>query len=315
MPKPLARPGLEHMVAVSPAMTRVVEQIRHLAPTRSTVLIHGEPGTGRSLVAHAIHLASPRREAPFIEVASAAMPERLLADELLGVEGEGAGRPGLLERAHGGSLFVHRIDEMPTSIQVHLLQALADREVVRQGSTERRRVELRVMASTSSDLEDAVLAGRFRSDLFQRLSAVVVHLPPLRDRVQDIPLLAEAFLRDLNREHHRRVSGLTRGVLERLMRHDWPGNVAELHATLEGMMVFARGKRSLDLSDLPPEWKASEGGRAALQIEVGMTLDEVERRLIEATLRETAYDKPRTASLLGIGLRTLYRKIQRYRLS
>jgi two-component system response regulator HydG len=309
------REGPERLIGVSPPMARVAEQIRHLAPTRSTVLIQGEAGTGRSLVARMIHARSPRRDGPFIEVSSGALPEAQLAEELLGVGDEGTGRPGLLERAHGGSLFVHGIDHMAPRIQVHLLQALTDREVVRHGSMERRRVDLRVLASATRDLEDEVRAGRFRDDLFQRLSLVVVHLPPLRERAEDIPLLAEWFLRDLNREHHRRVSGLTRGVLERLMRHDWPGNVRELRATLEGMLVIARGKDTLDLSDLPPDWMDTEGAREDMRLVVGMTLDEVERRLVEATLRETGYDKPRTASLLGIGLRTLYRKIQRYRLS
>lgn len=297
-------------------MGRVLEQIRHLAPTRSTVLIQGEAGTGKSHVARVIHQQSPRRDGPFVEVSPAAVPHDLLATELLGVESPGGqDQPGLLERADSGTLFVKGIDEMPLPAQVHLLQVLADRDVVRQGSTQRRRLDLRVISSARRDLEGEVRDGRFRGDLHQRLSVVVIHLPPLRERLEDIPLLVEFFLRELRRDHHRRVSGLTRGLLERLARHPWPGNVRELRAALEGMVVSARGKRTLDLSDLPLGWKDADGQTKEMRLTVGMSLEEAERRLIEATLKETGFDKPRSAALLGIGLRTLYRKIQRYRIS
>ena len=306
----------ERWLGDSPVMSRVLEQIRHLAPTRSTALIVGEPGTERSLVARAIHERSTRHGGPFLEVSAGALPESVLIPEMLGVEsaaGSG-GNPGLFELADSGTLFLDRIDEIPASIQAHLLQVLTDREVVRHGSTKRRRVDLRVLAGAEHELSAEASATRIRADLFQRLSVVVIRLPSLHERARDIPRLADLLLRDLGRERHRRLT-LTRGVLERLMRHPWPGNVRELRATLETMIVMARGKRTLDLSDLPPDWGSSDPPAREIRLKVGMTLEETERRLIEATLKETGFDKPRAAALLGIGLRTLYRKIERYGIS
>jgi len=154
-----------------------------------------------------------------------------------------------------------------------------------------------------------VAAGRFREDLYYRLSVVRVQMPPLRARSEDIPLLVGGFIRELDREHGRRVTGITRGVLDRLMRHPWPGNVRELRNTVEGMVLFAEGRRALDLSDLPDTLREVDGAGEKLELQVGMTADEAERRLISATLRHCGNDKPRAAAILGIGLRTLYRKL------
>ncbi len=309
--------GLEHLVGLSPAFARVVEQIQHLASTRATALIQGETGSGKSLVARALHQTSPRKGERFVWASFGAVSDPTMEAELFGVEAgagpdAGAPRRGRVEAADLGTLFLDRIDEASAAVQLRLLRLLADREVERVGGAVPRRVDVRIVAATHRDLGAEVGAGRFRADLLQRLSVVVIRVPPLRERREDIPLLAETFLRELNREHGRRITGLTRGVLERLLRHDWPGNVRELRGTLEGMVIFAQGKRRLDLSDLPPSWKGADVDGESVRLQVGMTLEEAERQLLEATLRQTSFDKPRAASLLGIGLRTLYRKIERY---
>jgi DNA-binding NtrC family response regulator len=309
------REGLERIIGSSPAIERVVEQVQHLGATRVSVLIEGESGTGKSFVARALHDASTRRDARFVWVSLGAASEAVIEAELFGVErpddGE-APRRGRIELAEGGTLFLDRIEEAPPGLQMKLLRVLREREYERVGGDETRRADVRVIAATRRDLVAEAEAGPVRPDLLQRLGAVVIHLPPLRDRPEDVPLLVEVFLRELNREHGRKVTGVTRGTLERLMRHPWPGNVRQLRSTLEGMVVFAQGRRALDLSDLPPDLREPEPEDSAMRLAVGMTLEESERRLLEATLRQTGFDKPRAASLLGIGLRTLYRKIERY---
>jgi transcriptional regulator with PAS, ATPase and Fis domain len=199
-------------------------------------------------------------------------------------------------------------------VQVKLLRVLQDRTFERVGGTETLRTDVRLIAATNRDLAAEVRAGRFREDLYYRLSVVRVQMPPLRERREDIPLLVESFIREFNREHGRKVTGITRGALDRLLRWDWPGNVRELRNTIEGMVVFAEGRRPLDLSDLPDPLREVEGSLPRLEVAVGMTLDEAERHLILATLQHTGRDKVRAAQMLGIGLRTLYRKIKQYQI-
>ncbi|MBI5711420.1 MAG: sigma-54-dependent Fis family transcriptional regulator [Candidatus Eisenbacteria bacterium] len=311
--------GFERLTGRSRAIVRVMEQVRHIAATRATVLIEGETGTGKGLVAQAIHQNSPRKGERFVWVNCGALAEGVIEGELFGHErGElagssGSGR-GRFELADGGTLFLDEIGELPPAIQVKLLRAMQDRSFERVGGTETIRTDVRLVAATSRDLAAEVGAGRFREDLFCRLGVVRIQMPPLRERPEDIPLLVERFVREFNREHGRRVAGVTRGVLDRLMRHPWPGNVRELRNTVEGMAVFARGRRALDLSDLPDRLREVESAGEKLELRVGMTVDEAERRLIAATLRHAGNDKPRAAAMLGIGLRTLYRKLRRYSL-
>jgi len=314
------RYGLEQVTGGSAAFTRVVEAVRHLAATRATVLIEGETGSGKSLVARALHRRSPRKDERFVWVSLGGLAEAVIESELFGVETSAAtdqvGPPrGRVEAAEGGTLFLDQIDEAPAAVQVRLMRVLRDREIERVGGQEPIKVDVRVLAATQRDLQAEVDAGRFRRDLFHRLSVVVIRVPPLRERRDDIPRLAERFVRELNREHGRKVTGLTHGALERLIQHPWPGNVRELRNTIESMIVFAEGKRPLDLSDLPPALREAVREGEPLRLSVGMTIEEAERQLLEATLRQTGFDKPRAASLLGIALRTLYRKIQKYGLA
>src|SRR5262245_45245676 len=245
--------GVEHMIGRSPAMARVVESIQHVASTRATVLIHGETGTGKSLVARAIHRLSARRDERFVWVSLGAAAGGVLESELFGAEngdapGSSGPRRGRLELADGGTLFLDRVDEAPASVQVRLLRALRDHEFERVGGENALKVDVRIVAATPRDLEAEVGAGRFRQDLFERLGAVVIRTPPLRERPEDIPLLVEQFLRDLNREHNRRITGLSRGVVEGLMRHDWPGNLRGLRQTVAGMAGFRQRRRPADPS-------------------------------------------------------------------
>jgi two-component system response regulator HydG len=312
-----ARFGFEALIGRSRALARAVEQLRQIAATRATVLLEGEPGTGKRLAAQAIHHNSPRAAEPFVWVDLGAVAEGVVESDLFGdasaaERGEPALRRGRFELAEGGTLFLDEIGEAPAAAQVKLLRAIHDRSFERLGGPETLKADVRLVIATERDLAADVAAGRFRADLYERLSPVRVRMPPLRERAEDIPLLVEAFIREFDRAHARRVTGVTRGVLERLMRWTWPGNVRELRNAIEGMVVFAHGRRPLDLSDLPDGLRGVDAGEASLALAVGMTVEEAERQLIAATLRHTGYDKPRAAAMLGIGLRTLYRKIKQY---
>ena len=316
--------GFEALHGRSRSLQRVLEQVRHVAPTRATVLIEGEPGTGKGLLAQAIHQNSPRRGERFVWVSCAALAPEAVEGELFGLEPgvravasnpEGpaaAGVPGRFEQADGGTLFLDDVGQLPAPVQVRLLRVLHDRSFERAGGTGTLRADVRLIAAAPRDLASDVRAGRFRADLYERLSVVRVQMPPLRERREDIPLLVEAFVREYNREHGRKVTGITRGALERLMRHAWPGNVRELKNAIEGMILFVEGRRALDLSDLPEALREAESAGEKLELTVGMTLEEAERLLLAATLSHTGFDKPRAAAMLGMGLRTLYRKIKQY---
>ncbi len=304
---------VERLTGNSRAIRRVMEQVQTVAPTRAAVLIEGEPGSGKRLVAQIIHRNSPRRDARFVWANCAAAAAGVIEGDLFGWErgalGAGVAQPGWLELADGGSLFLDEVGAAPPGVQMRLLRAILERAYERVGGLQSLRADVRMLASTSRVLTTDLVACRFRGDLFERLSVVRITIPPLRERTEDLALLVAVFIKEFNLEHGRKVLGASPGALEALVRHPWPGNVRELRGAIEAMVVATHERRKLELSDLPSSLRGRMNSRSALSVTVGMTVAEAERRLIEATLRHTGGDKPRAAAMLGIGLRSLYRKL------
>ncbi len=311
-----AKYGFAGLTGRSAQMVAVYERIRQLAPTRATVLLVGETGTGKELVAQAIHQNSPRKDAPFVKLHCAALAEGVIESELFGHErgaftGAVSARKGRFEIADGGTLLLDEISEITPAIQTKLLRVLQEHEFERVGSNRPVRVDVRLIAATNRDLADMVALGAFREDLFYRLNVVRVDLPPLRERREDVPLLVDAFVRDANAEHEKQVRGLTRAAMDALMAHSWPGNVRELRNCIEGMVVLAGARRTLDVGDLPLALRhAREPG--SFNVRIGTSLSEIERTAIVETLVACGQDKRRAAHTLGIGLSTLYRKLHEY---
>ncbi|HUU92599.1 MAG TPA: sigma-54 dependent transcriptional regulator [Phycisphaerae bacterium] len=308
--------GFEGVVGSSAAMHRVIETCRLIAPTDTTVLIEGESGTGKELVAKAIHNNSPRADANFVGLNCAALSEGILESELFGHEkgaftGAVASRKGRFEHADGGTLFLDEVGDMPMPTQIKLLRVIEDREIVRVGSNEPRRVNVRLISASNRNLDDLAKTKAFREDLYFRLKVVRIVLPPLRERREDIPLLTDHYLHRLAESHGKTVAGITPEAQAVLNAHNWPGNVRELINTLETMIVLARGE-TLDVHDIPAEMRPAAGEAAAEGLTPGMSIEDAERVLIKRTLDETGANRQKTAEILGIGERTLYRKIKQY---
>ena len=308
--------GFEGIIGQSAGMRRVVQTLRQIAPTDATVLIEGESGTGKELVAKALHNNSPRKDRNFVALNCAALSEGILESELFGHEkgsftGAVTSRKGRFEHADGGTLFLDEVGDMPMATQIKLLRVIENREIVRVGSNDPRRVDVRLVSATNRSLEDLIKAKQFREDLYFRLKVVRIVLPPLRDRREDIPLLTEFYLHRLAAEHAKPVTGITPEALRVLAAYAWPGNVRELINTLETMIVLAQ-KPILDVADIPPEIRPAAGAAPQAELRPGMTLGEAERLLIERTLEMTKGNRSQAAAILGIGQRTLYRKIKEY---
>jgi len=319
-------PAAGELLGDAASFHAVLDTLRQAAPTNATVLLQGESGTGKELAARLVHDLSPRAAGPFVPIHCAAIPETILESELFGYEkgaftGAAARKEGRFERAHGGTLFLDEVGEMSPSVQVKLLRVLQDGMVDRLGGTEPVRVDVRIVAASNKDLSAEVRAGRFREDLFYRLDVVSVRLPPLRERREDIPLLAGAFLRRSAEKNGKAVSGYTPAALAALERYDWPGNVRELMHAVERAVILARAD-ALDVADLPDPIRAASaappapgpaaaGGAPAIAIPLGTPMDEVERMVIRETLRQTKGDKTLAAQILGIAARTIYRKLDR----
>jgi two-component system, NtrC family, response regulator HydG len=314
------RYGFDRIIGRSEAMQAVFRTSRQVAPTDVTVLITGESGTGKELVARALHQNSRRRNAPFVALNCAALPESLLESELFGHErgsftGATARKLGHIEYAQGGTLFLDEVGDMPVSTQVKLLRVLEQREITRVGSSVVVPVDIRVIAATNQSLQELVAQRRFREDLYFRLKVVSIELPPLRQRTSDIPLLVEAFVKELSERHGMAVRGVSPEVLRVLQAEPWPGNVRELRNAVENMVVTGTHE-ILQLSDLPPSLRA-EGGAPAPSAAptaslAGRTAADVEREHIRATLEHVQGNRARAARMMGIGERTLYRKLKEY---
>jgi two-component system response regulator HydG len=304
------------IIGQSPAFRFTMDIVKQAAPSTATVLVTGENGTGKELVARALHELSGRAQGPFIPVNCAAIPDGLLESELFGHEkgaftGAIARKEGRFERANKGTLFLDEIGDMTPQTQVKLLRVLQDQEFERVGGTQPVKVDVRVVAATNKDLPREVAEGRFREDLYYRLNVVQLHVPSLRARREDIPLLADHFLRLYTQKNNRVRTGFTPEAQEAMSSYAWPGNVRELEHAVERAVVLSRTE-VLGLEDLPDVVRG--GPRASgqhLVIPIGTPLEEIERRVIHETLRHTKGDKTLAAQLLGIAARTIYRKLER----
>ena len=303
------RSALERVVAQSSAMKRVLQMVRDLSQNESNVLIEAESGTGKELIARAIHETSPRGAGAFVPVDCGALPEGIIEGELFGyVRGAFTGAvrdsSGLFRSAHGGTLFLDEIGELPISLQAKLLRVIQEREVRPLGASSVEAVDVRIIAATNRDLAAEVRAGRFRSDLFYRLRVVSIQLPPLRDRPEDVAVLASHFVE--RAAAGTRVTGLEPEALERLISHRWEGNVRELENTIEAAIALARGPR-LTVADL--RLGGFSAPRAAVPEGIDLSLDAFERACLEEALRRSQGDVRVAATTLGIGRSTFYRKM------
>jgi two-component system response regulator HydG len=316
--------GFEGVIGNSPQMNEVIDRLKRIAPTDASVLIQGATGTGKELVAQAIHQNSPRKSKPFVALNCAALSENILESELFGhIRGAftdaSTDRVGKFEYANGGTLFLDEVGDMPMATQIKLLRVLESGEITRVGSNDTTKVNVRILSATNRHLEESIAAGTFRSDLYHRLKVITITLPSLAARAADIPLLIEHFIRLFAKRHNKSIRNMSAAARRTLMAFDWPGNVRQLRNVVESMVVVDYDG-VLDLDDLPPELGGvsdatplaesnTDGSLGAL---VGRPLEEIEKRFIVETLNQTGGNRETAAEMLGIGERTLYRKIKEY---
>lgn len=300
------------IIGTSAAMRKVFDTIRQVAPTKASVLITGESGVGKELVADAIHELSPRKGKPLVKVHCAALAATLLESELFGHEkgaftGAVGRKRGRFELAHEGTLFLDEIGEIDQNVQIKILRVLQEKKFERVGGEETLEVDVRIVAATNRDLKAEIEKGTFREDLYYRLNVVNLHVPPLRERKDDIPLLATAFLKEFARENGKPIEALDNRARAALYAYDWPGNVRELRNCLESAVVMAKG-HLITVDDLPPTIRnSSEAGW--IRVPMGIPLEEAEKIIIRDTLSAQRGNKSRTAEVLQIGRKTLHRKL------
>lgn len=320
----LARLQVPEMLGRSPRMLQLLETVALVAPTEATVLVTGESGTGKGLIARAIHVNSPRKTKPLVEVNCAAIPETLVESELFGHEkgaftGASRQRLGRFAQASGGTIFLDEIGDLSHSVQAKLLRVLQEGDIQRVGSDASIPVDVRVLAATNRDLRDMVADGTFREDLFYRLNVVALEVPPLRERVEDIPLLAKHFWEGFAEKNRKKVKGIVPKAMDLLLKYPWPGNVRELENAMERAVILLRGEYisekelPLSIQKLAGEEEPDEGevDLAALSRE-NVTLEEMEKQVILQALKETDGNKSETARRLGITRRTLQLKLKKY---
>jgi DNA-binding NtrC family response regulator len=307
--------GFDNLIGRSPAMQEIFATVSRVAQTRATVLLAGESGVGKDVIARAIHFNSPRRDRPFVKINCTALPENLMESELFGYEkgaftGANVSKPGKFEQADTGTVFLDEIGDVPPNIQVKLLRILQEREFERLGSNKTRHIDVRVIAATNVDLRAALEQGTFREDLYYRLNVVPIDIPPLRERKEDIPYLAEHFVRKLARDLDSPVTGIGQGALAKLTTYHWPGNVRELENVLERSMVLANAT-VLDTGDIRLDTTTRAPVEAQdLFLPAGMSLDAYEQYIIREALKRADGNKSQAARLLG-----LTRNALRYRLT
>jgi two-component system response regulator HydG len=312
--------GFEGLIGNSPKFLDVINRLKSIAPTSATVLVQGETGTGKELIAKAIHNNSPRKSKHFVPMNCTAINENLLEDELFGHEphsftGADKMRKGRFEYANGGTLFLDEIGDMPLNLQAKLLRVLENQEVTRIGSNEPIKVNVRLISATHRDLEAAVATGTFREDLYYRLKVVTIKLPSLRERKSDIPLLAAHFIKESNQRHNKKVTGIAEPLRKLIETYEWKGNVREMRNALDSMVVLDQDG-ILNLNDVEEgsPLKKNPARAAGPEHLVGKPLSEIERFYIEKTLEQTEGNREEAARTLGIGERTLYRMIQDWKL-
>jgi len=313
--------GMENIIGESPAMEEVLDVVKQVAPTRATVLLSGESGTGKELVAKAIHQLSPRAKQPMVSVHCAALSPTLLESELFGHErgaftGAHERRIGRFEQAQGGTLFLDEIGEIDATIQIKLLRFLGERTFERVGSNKTLTADVRLVAATNKNLEEQVKAGKFREDLYFRLRVVEITLPPLRERIADVPLLARSFLKEFAEENGKPVKELAPEAMDLLMAYSWPGNVRELRTAIESAVVLCRGGKVVP-RDLPASVRNAAGAPPDPQRALAsgnLTVHEAEKQLIIRALKESGSNRTLAAKKVGMSRRTLHRKLHEYHL-
>jgi DNA-binding NtrC family response regulator len=311
------------LVGSSRQMREIFGLIEQIAPSNVSVLITGESGTGKELVARTLHELSPRKSRPFVAVNCAAIPETLIESEIFGHEkgaftGAIERRAGCFELASGGSLLLDEVSEMPAGTQAKLLRVLEERKLRRLGARTAQEVDVRVLAATNRDPRNAVAQGHLRPDLFYRLNVFNIHMPPLREHMEDLPAMVEAMTSEMNQKHGRKVSVVSASMLDRLMAYNWPGNARELRNTIERAVVLCPDGAPLDAGHLPQGFGAEQSlespplDGSVVTVRVGATVDEAERLLILRTLEVTGQNKTRAAEILGVSLKTLHNKLKEY---
>jgi DNA-binding NtrC family response regulator len=309
------RHQFSNIIGKSESMKKIFEVVRQVSPSKASVLITGESGVGKEMIADAVHYNSPRKDKPLIKVHCAALTETLLESELFGHErgaftGAVARKRGRFELAHLGTVFLDEIGEISQSVQIKLLRVLQDKQFERVGGEETIEVDVRVIAATNRDLKEAIEQGEFREDLFYRLNVVNIHIPPLRERKEDIPLLVAVFLKEFARENDKKIEGLEPKARMIIYNYPWPGNVRELRNCIESAVVMSKTS-ILTVDDLPPHVRA-DSETDTVRLSIGMSLADAEKEVIRVTLAAQNGNKSRAADVLGIGRKTLHRKLQEY---